>query len=115
MSHEIADKMARVYRFDDFVLDSGAFELYRGSALVPIEPLVFDLLVVLLDHPGVVLGRESLMETVWQGRIVSDTTISTAIKSMRKALGDTGREQKYIRTIRGRGIQFVAAVMRLLW
>ncbi len=102
--------MAKVYRFDDFVLDSGAFELYCGPTLVPIEPLVFDLLVYLLDHPGVVLSREALMEAVWQGRIVSDTTISTAIKSMRKALGDSGREQKYVRTIHGRGIQFLAPV-----
>ncbi len=71
--------MAKVYRFDDFVLDSGAFELYCGPTLVPIEPLVFDLLVYLLDHPGVVLSREALMEAVWQGRIVSDTTISISL------------------------------------
>lgn len=102
--------MAKVYRFDDFVLDSGAFELYRGVSRVPVEPLVFDLLVLLLDHPGVVLSREELMEAVWQGRIVSDTTISTAIKSVRKALRDSGQEQKYVRTIRGRGIRFLAPV-----
>lgn len=100
--------MSKVFRFHDFVLDCAAFELRRGGRLVPVEPLVLDLLKRLLEQPGVVLSRDALLEQVWRGRIVSDTTISTAIKSARKALGDTGRDQKYLRTIRGRGIQFVA-------
>lgn len=54
-----------------------------------------------------VVGRDALMDQLWKGRNVSDTTISTAIKSARKALGDTGRDQKYIRTVRGCGIQWV--------
>ena len=102
--------MATVFQFDDFVLDRDAFELRRDSALVPVEPLVLELLALLLAQPGVVVSRDALMEKIWKGRIVSDTTISTAIKSARKVLGDTGREQKYIRTVRGRGIQWVAPV-----
>lgn len=104
------DWMATVFQFDDFVLDHDAFELRCGSALVPVEPLVLELLALLLAQPGVVVSRDALMEQIWTGRIVSDTTISTAIKSARKALGDTGRDQKYIRTVRGRGIQWVAPV-----
>lgn len=104
------DRMAKVYRFDDFVLDRDAFELRRASALVPVEPLVLDLLALLLEQQGSVVSRDVLMEQIWKGRIVSDTTISTAIKSARKVLGDTGRDQKYIRTIRGRGIQWVSPV-----
>jgi DNA-binding winged helix-turn-helix (wHTH) protein/Flp pilus assembly protein TadD len=99
--------MAKVFRFDDFVLDSSTFELRRGVVPVPVEPLVLDLLMLLLEQPGAVLGRDVLVASVWKGRVVSDTTISTAIKWARKALGDTGRDQKYVRTIRGRGIQFV--------
>ncbi len=99
--------MAKVFQFDDFVLDHDAYELRRDSALVPVEPLVLGLLALLLEKPGVVVGRDALMEQIWDGRIVSDTTISTAIKSARKALGDTGHDQKYIRTVRGRGIQWV--------
>lgn len=102
--------MAMVFQFGDFVLDRGAFELRRDSALVPVEPLVLELLALLLEQPGVVVSRDALMEQVWQGRIVSDAAISTAIKSARKVLGDTGRDQKYIRTVRGRGIQWVAPV-----
>jgi DNA-binding winged helix-turn-helix (wHTH) protein/tetratricopeptide (TPR) repeat protein len=100
--------MAKIFRFDDFVLNGAAFELRRGEAVVPVEPLVLDLLMVLLAQPGEVVSRDALMASVWKGRIVSDTTISTAIKSARKALGDTGSDQKYLRTVRGRGIQFVA-------
>ena len=102
--------MAEVFRFGDFQLDTGAFELRRGPVVVPVEPLVLDLLTLLLEHPGVVLSRDRLIASVWQGRIVSESTISTAVKSARKALGDTGRDQKYIRTIRGRGIQLVVPV-----
>ena len=102
--------MAEVFRFGDFQLDTGAFELRRGRVVVPVEPLVLDLLTLLLEQPGVVLSRDRLIDSVWKGRIVSESTISTAIKSARKALGDTGRDQKYIRTIRGRGIQFAVPV-----
>jgi DNA-binding winged helix-turn-helix (wHTH) protein/tetratricopeptide (TPR) repeat protein len=102
--------MAKVFQFGDFTLDTGAFELRRGPVIIPVEPLVLELLTPLLEQPGVVLSRDRLVESVWGGRIVSESTISTAIKWARKALGDTGREQKYIRTIRGRGIQFAVPV-----
>lgn len=102
--------MAEVFRFGDFQLDTGAFELRRGPVVIPVEPLVLDLLALLLEHPGVVLSRDRLVDSIWKGRIVSESTISTAIKSARKALGDSGRDQHYIRTIRGRGIQFAVPV-----
>jgi DNA-binding winged helix-turn-helix (wHTH) protein/Tfp pilus assembly protein PilF len=102
--------MAKVFRFDDYVVDVDAFELRRGPVVVPVEPLVFDLILQLVRQPGVVLTRVALMDSVWGGRIVSESTVSTAVKSARRALGDTGREQKYIRTLRGRGIQFSVPV-----
>jgi len=105
--------MTKVFQFDDFVLDHDAFELRRDSVLVPVEPLVLDLLALVMERPGVVVSRDVLMEQIWKGRIVSDTTIATAIKSARKVLGDTGRDQKYIRTVRGRGIQWVVPVESL--
>ena len=102
--------MAKIYSFGDFTLDTGALELRSGPEVVPAEPRVFSLITLLLEQPGVVLSRDELIETVWNGRIVSDSTISTAIKSARKALGDTGKDQKFIRTIRGRGIRFAVPV-----
>ncbi len=102
--------MAEVFSFGDFQLDKAAFELRRGPVIIPVEPLVLDLLTLLAEHPGVLLSRDRLVDAVWQGRIVSESTVSTAIKSARRALGDTGRDQKYIRTIRGRGIQLSVPV-----
>lgn len=102
--------MTKVFQFGDFTLNTGAFELRRGLVIVPVEPLVLDLIGLLLEQPGVVLSRDRLVESVWKGRVVSESTISTAIKSARKALGDTGHDQQFIRTIRGRGIQFAMPV-----
>lgn len=102
--------MARVFRFNELTLDTGAYELRRGTVVVPVEPLVLDLIRLLLEHPGEVLSRDRLIDAVWEGRIVTESTISTAIKSARKALGDSGRDQNIIRTLRGRGIQLIAPV-----
>jgi DNA-binding winged helix-turn-helix (wHTH) protein/tetratricopeptide (TPR) repeat protein len=103
-------RMAKVFHFGDFTLDTAAFEMRRGSEIIPVEPLVLDLITLLLEQPGVVLSRDNLVESVWKGRLVSESTVSTAIKWARKTLGDTGRDQKYIRTIRGRGIQLAVPV-----
>ena len=99
-----------LYRIDDFELDTENFELRQSGVRRHVEPKVFDLLCYLSKNNGRVLTRDEIIEHVWQGRIVSDTTISSAIKSARKALGDSGANQNYIRTVRGRGFQFVADV-----
>lgn len=102
--------MAELLRFGDFELDRTHFELRSDGRIIPVEPLVFDLIAMLAERQGEVLSRDALIEGVWSGRIVSDSTVSTAIKSARRALGDSGETQRYIRTVRGRGIQFVADV-----
>ena len=99
-----------VFRFDQFELDTEAFELRDGGEKVHVEPLVFDLMCFLLSEAGRVVSRDELIEKVWGGRIVSDATISSAIKAMRKALGDSGDNQKYLTTVRGRGFRFDANV-----
>lgn len=96
--------------FDDFELDVDKFELRRNGQVEHVEPMVFDLLVLLANNPDRVITRDELIEKLWDGRIVSEATISTTVKSARKALGDSGEIQKYIKTIRGRGIEFVAEV-----
>ncbi|MEW8102860.1 MAG: winged helix-turn-helix domain-containing protein [Candidatus Thiodiazotropha endolucinida] len=73
---------------------------------------MFDLLALLVQHPEQLFTREQLIEQVWHGRIVSDTTISTCVKGARKALNDSGSSQTYIRTVRGRGFCFVGNVRR---
>ena len=95
------------YRFGTFELDTETFELRRAGAGIHVEPLIFDLLRFLVEHPGKVLSRNAIVDAVWEGRIVSDSTISGAIKSARKALADDAR---LIKTVRGRGFQFIGEV-----
>ncbi|MFV2035071.1 MAG: winged helix-turn-helix domain-containing tetratricopeptide repeat protein, partial [Halocynthiibacter sp.] len=56
------------------------------------------------------VSKDELIENIWDGRVVSEAVISTVIKSVRRALGDDGNTQKYVKTVRGRGFRFVAAV-----
>ncbi len=98
------------YRFDDIVLDATQYRLTRQGEPVTVEPMVFDLLLHFVRHPGQVFSMDELMQSVWNGRVVSDATISSRIKSARQALGDSGGAQRYIQTVRGRGFRFDAEV-----
>ncbi len=98
------------YRFDHFELDTGRYELRCNGVVEPVEPLVFDLILFLVRNPNRVVTRDEVVETVWQGRAISDATIASAVKSARRALGDTGDSQNYIRTVRGRGFELQAHV-----
>jgi len=101
------------YRFGEFLLDLKTYELRRGDAVVHVEPLVFDLLAFFVANAGRVLSRDEIIAEIWHGRFVSDAAVSSAIKAARKALGDTGDRQTFIRTVRGRGFQFVAEASRV--
>jgi DNA-binding winged helix-turn-helix (wHTH) protein/TolB-like protein len=98
------------YEVGGYVIDTTLYRISNGGAVVPVEPKVFDLLVYLLQHRDRVLSREELFQNVWDGRAVSDATLSNHVKIARKALGDNGDLQQTIQTIRGRGYQFVAPV-----
>jgi DNA-binding winged helix-turn-helix (wHTH) protein/tetratricopeptide (TPR) repeat protein/TolB-like protein len=97
----------------DFTIDTALFRVTSGSEVIPVEPKVFDLLVYLIRHRDRVLSRDELFQKVWDGREVSDATLSNHIKSARRALGDSGELQQTIQTVRGRGYQFVAPVTEL--
>src|SRR5215467_15335762 len=96
------------YRFDQFDVDTDRYELRRGGRVQPVEPLVFDLIVFFARNPNRLISRDEMVEAVWRGRTVSDATISSAVKSARRALGDSGDSQSLIRTVRGRGFEFRA-------
>lgn len=102
------------YRVRDYLIDTARFRVTRGEDPVPVEPRVFDLLVFLIRHRDRVLTREELFEAVWDGRPVSDATLSNHVKSARRVLGDNGELQETIQTIRGRGYQFIAPVEELV-
>jgi TolB-like protein len=101
------------YRFSDFELAAERYELRRNGIALHVEPLVFDLILLLLRSPGRVVSREEMVERIWQGRLVSESTIDGCIKSARRILGDSGDNQSYIRTVRGRGFEFAATVTAL--
>ncbi len=96
--------------FGDYALDVSRRELRRGSGLVAIEPQVFDLLVYLLQNRDRVASKDDLLEAVWGGRIVSESTLTSRINAARRAVGDSGEQQALIRTIARKGIRFVGAV-----
>ncbi|WP_426416112.1 winged helix-turn-helix domain-containing protein [Aestuariirhabdus sp. LZHN29] len=95
-----------IYQFKDMLIDTQRYEVRRGGEPVPVEPLLFDLLVYFVSHPGQLFSHDELVQAVWRGRCVSDSTINSAIKNARKALGDNGATQTYIKTVHGRGFRF---------
>src|SRR5262245_40173168 len=98
------------FHFGNHVLDVDRRELRRGSDPVAVEPQVFDLLLYLVQNRDRVVSKEDLIASVWGGRIVSDSTLTSRINAARKAVGDSGEEQRLIRTIARKGIRFVCAV-----
>ncbi len=91
----------------DHVLDVDKRELRRGSEQIAVEPQVFDLLVYLVQNRDRVVSKDDLIASVWGGRIVSDSTLTSRINSARRAIGDSGGDQKLIRTIARKGVRFV--------
>jgi adenylate cyclase len=98
------------YRFGEFEIDVARHELRRAGVIVHIEPQVFDLLVYLIRRRERIVGKDELIDAIWQGRIVSDATLSSRISAARRALGDSGNDQGLIRTLYKRGFRFVGEV-----
>ena len=98
------------FLFGDCALDLHTRELTRAAEVVPIGPQVFDLLTHLVRNHDRVVTKDELLETVWQGRIVSESTLNSQINAARKAIGDSGEEQRMIRTLARKGFRFVGEV-----
>jgi len=96
--------------FGDHLLDIDRRELRRGAELIAIEPQVFDLLVYLVQNRHRVVSKDDLVEAVWGGRIVSESTLTSRINAVRRAIGDSGEAQRLIRTLPRKGIRFVGVV-----
>jgi len=100
-----------IFRFDHFKVDSTSFEVWRDETRLEAQPQVMELLIMLIGNRDRVVSREEIFDQIWKNRVVSDTTLSSRIKSLRKLLGDDGVQQKFIRTIHGRGFRFHAEVV----
>jgi TolB-like protein len=96
--------------FENHVLNAERRELRRGYELVAVEPQVFDLLIHLLTHRDRVVSKDDLFASVWAGRVVSDSTLTSRINAARRAIGDSGEDQKLIRTVARKGFRFVGSV-----
>ena len=98
------------YLFENYALDPDRRELTRHAGAVAIGPKVFDLLLHLIQNREHVVSKDSLLEAVWSGRIVSESTLTSHINAVRKAVGDSGEDQRLIRTVARKGFRFVGEV-----
>lgn len=102
--------MVLKYLFSEFEIDLGQQELRRRGRAVRIEPQVFDLIVHLVHNHERIVSKDELIETIWNGRIISEAALSSRINAARRALGDNGNDQALIRTLHKRGFRFVGDV-----
>ena len=98
------------YLFSDLTLDTDRRELRRGADLIPVEPQVFDLLEYLIRNRERVVSKDDLVASIWHGRIVSESALATRINAARTAIGDSGEQQRLIKTLPRKGIRFIGAV-----
>jgi DNA-binding winged helix-turn-helix (wHTH) protein len=98
------------FLFGDYALDLERRELRRGAELVEVEPQVFDLSAYLVENRDRVASKDDLLAAVWHGRIVSESTLTSRITAARQAIGDSGEQQRFIRTVSRRGFRFVGEV-----
>ncbi|WP_284267529.1 winged helix-turn-helix domain-containing tetratricopeptide repeat protein [Bradyrhizobium iriomotense] len=99
------------FQFEDFSLDPERRELRRADKLIALEPQVFDLLTHLIRNRDRVVTRDNLLDSIWNGRVVSDSTLASRINAARRAINDTGEEQRLIRTVARKGVRFVGEVV----
>jgi len=99
-----------IYRFGRFELDMARFELCENGAVHALEPQVFALLAFLVEHRERMVPKEEIFEKLWEGRVVTDSSLTSRLKSVRQALGDSGKSQRFIKTIHGKGLRFIASV-----
>ena len=101
-----------IFGFEDFELDTERFELRQAGQPRRVEPQVFDVLRYLVENPDRVVTKEELLDNVWGDRFVSESALTSRVKAARQALGDSGRQQRFIATAHGRGYRFLPSVVR---
>ncbi len=98
------------YKFNNIEIDTEKFSLLINGKEKSVEPQVFNLIVYLIESRNKIVSRDEILDNIWQGRIVSETSVNNHIKSARKVLGDDGHKQQVIKTIHSRGYQFIAEI-----
>jgi TolB-like protein len=98
------------YVFEDYSFDTERREMHRGKAPVPIAPQVFDLLEYLIRNRERMVSKDELIGAIWSGRVISDEALTTRLNVVRNAIGDTGQEQRLIKTLPRKGFRFIGDV-----
>src|SRR6202171_6212589 len=98
------------YLFEEYAFDTDRRELHRGADVVPVAPQGFDLLDYLIRNRERVVSKDDLINAIWNGRIVSDAALTTRLNAARSAIGDSGEEQRLIKTLPRKGFRFVGPV-----
>ncbi len=98
------------YLFEDYAFDTELRELHRGADIVSVAPQVFDLLDYLIRNRERVVSKDDLINVIWNGRIVSDAALTTRLNVARSTIGDSGEEQRLIKTLPRKGFRFVGQV-----
>src|SRR6185437_1372550 len=98
------------YFFEHYALDTDRRELRRGPDIVPATPQALDLLEYLIRSRDRVVSKDDLVNAIWNGRIVSDAALTTRLNAVRRAIGDSGEQQRLIKTFPRKGVRFVGAL-----
>ncbi|MEX0965322.1 MAG: tetratricopeptide repeat protein [Pseudohongiellaceae bacterium] len=98
------------YLFKNFVLDLEKYQLLKDGRPLKAEPQIIELLTLMVSNQDRMLGKDEINRQIWKGRVVTDSALSSRIKSMRQLLGDSGKSQQIIQTVHGKGFRFVAEV-----
>ncbi|MBN2623660.1 MAG: winged helix-turn-helix domain-containing protein, partial [Acidimicrobiales bacterium] len=98
------------FRFGEYQLDDRLFTLSGPTGPVHVEPQVFELLRHLIVNHDRVVPKDELLDEIWGDRFVSESALTSRVKAARRAVGDDGQAQRVIKTVHGRGYQFVAEV-----
>jgi TolB-like protein len=101
------------YLFEEYAFDTDLRELYRGADVVSVAPQVFDLLDYLIRNRERVVSKDDLINTIWNGRVVSDAALTTRLNVARSAIGDSGEKQRLIKTLQRKGFRFVGTVQEV--
>ena len=105
-----ADGASILYLFEDYALDTDRRKLVKADRSIVVRPPVFDVLALLIANRGRVVTKDELIEAVWDGRVVSESTLTSRINATRSAIGDSGEDQRLIRTASRKGFRFIGAV-----
>ncbi len=99
------------YLFEEYAFDTDRRELQRGADVIPVAPQVFDLLDFLIRNRERVVSKGDLVDAIWKGRAVSDAALTTRLNVARSAIGDSGEQQRLIKTLPRKGFRFVGSVL----